>query len=85
METPFWGPVVVAYTAGIEDVSPDIRLAVLEDIRGLFQQTQQGMRPPAFGGGGGPGGGDTWTVGPMRQFPRLAALLEGAGRTQSIA
>lgn len=82
IEIPFWGtPVVVTYTAGLASTPPDVKMAVLEDLRGLWQQTQQGQRP------GGTSGStvDAWTVGPLRLFPRLAAVLERAGRTQSIA
>lgn len=75
--------VVVSYTAGLAAVPGDIRLATLEDIRGLYQQTQQGGRPSFGGGGGGPD--DIWSSDPIRAFPRLAALLDGPGRTPSIA
>lgn len=79
----FIGPVVViAYTAGRDTVPGDMRLAALEDIRGLYQITQQGGRP-AFGTGGD--GSEQWNVGPLHLFPRLAALLEGPSRVQSIA
>ena len=50
----------------------------------MYVQSQQGRGSL---GGGAIGGGDPegWTVGPMHLFPRLASLLEGPGRTQSIA
>lgn len=83
---PFWGgpgAIVITYTAGIVSIPADVRMAALEDLRGLYQQTQQGG---AVGGGQiGAGGDDQWNVGPMRLFPRLAMLLDGPGRTQSIA
>lgn len=81
---PFLGPtVVVSYTAGRATVSGDIRMATLEDIRGLYQLTQQGGRP-AFGTTTANPSED-WRVGPLKLFPRLAALLDGPGRAQSIA
>lgn len=88
-EMPFLGTVVVvSYTAGlpvingVTQVPPDVKLAVLEDIRGLFQQTQLGGRPKF---GASLADEDGWTVGPLHLFPRLAAVLEGRARTQSIA
>lgn len=79
----FAGPksVVVSYTVGSTAVSADVRMAVLEDIRGLWQQTQQARRPnmPASAVE------DVWNVGPLRMFPRLAELASGPGRIPSIA
>lgn len=77
------GDLVVAYVAGRVSVPPQIRLACLEDIRGLWQRTQLGGRP-AFDDGGS-SGSDGWTSGPLNLFPRLKALLDGATRTPSIA
>lgn len=83
-EINFFGPVVtVTYTAGQSSVRADVRMAVLEDIRGLYQQTQQGGK--VGGGQIGAGGDDQWMAGPMHLFPRLTMLLEGRARTQSIA
>lgn len=80
--------VQVIYTAGQSSVPADVRMAVLEDIRGLFSQTQYGGESSAFGGEI-TGSGDTWTQGdpinPIGSFPRLAALLEGPTRAPSIA
>lgn len=73
--------VVVTYVAGLATVPADIRLAALEDIRGLWQQTQQGGRP-AFSGSAQE---DTWNVGSLHLFPRLAELAAGPSRTPSIA
>lgn len=70
--------VIVSYTAGTLAVPADVRMAVLEDIRGLWQQTQQGRRPA------GPEE-DVWNVGPLRMFPRLAALAADPSRIPSIA
>lgn len=82
-EISFLGtPVVVTYVAGYSVVPADVRLAVLEDIRGLYQQTQQGGRP-SLTGGGGPAG-DAWSSGPTHLFPRLAHILSGPSRTQSV-
>lgn len=87
LATPFWGgrgSVIITYVAGQASVPADVVLATLEDIRGLYQQTQQGGRA---GGGGsiGAGGDDQWTSGPMHLFPRLNMLLQGPSRTQSLA
>lgn len=80
----FLGPtVVVTYSAGRDAVPGDMRMAALEDIRGLYQKTQQGGRT-TFGTGGGDMS-EQWSVGPLNLFPRLAALLNGPSRTQSIA
>lgn len=82
--TPFLGPnVMVTYTAGRATVAGDIRMATLEDIRGLYQLTQLGGRP--LFGTAGTNPSEDWRVGPLKLFPRLAALLDGPGRTQSIA
>lgn len=74
----------IVYVAGLDAVAGDVRMAVLEDARGLFQQTQNVDRP-AFGGGGTGPESDTWNVGPLDMFPRLAALLAGPSRTPSVA
>jgi hypothetical protein len=86
MPMPFLGghgSVVITYHAGQSTLPADLTLAILEDIRGLYQQTQQGGRPG--GGAIGAGGDDQWTAGPMHLFPRLAMLLDSGTRTQSIA
>lgn len=80
---PFLGGarcVVATYVAGRTSVPDDIYLAALEDIRGLWQQTQQGGRPN-FGGAEEAG----WTVGPLHQFPRLASLAASSQRVPGIA
>lgn len=73
--------VQVTYTAGRATVPADIHLAALEDIRGLWQQTQQGGRPD-FSGSAQEA---DWTTGPMHQFPRLAALADGQEKLPGIA
>lgn len=78
----FLGYVVVSYTAGYGQIPPGIRLAVLEDIRGLYQQTQLGGRA-AFASSGAED--DSWTAGPLNLFPRLDNLLHKYSRVQSIA
>lgn len=78
----FFGYVTVDYTAGRATVPAGIRMAVLEDIRGLYQQTQLGGRP-AFGSSGAED--DTWNVGPMHMFPRLANLVEKYRRLPGLA
>ena len=85
--SPFIGgrqSVVIVYVAGQAAVPADIRLAALEDIRGLYQQTQQGGRG-SLGGGALGAASDTWSAGPMHLFPRLNMLLQGPTRTQSLA
>lgn len=85
MPMPFFGgrgAVVITYIAGVSSVPPDVVMAALEDIRGLYQQTQQGGK--VGGGSIGSGGDDQWSVGPMHLFPRLAMLLDGPRRAQSI-
>lgn len=80
---PFLGSqLTVTYQAGRSAIPPDVKLAVLEDIRGLWQQTHNGGRPKF---GGGLADEDGWTIGPLHLFPRLAAMLENKARTQSIA
>jgi hypothetical protein len=76
----FGSPVVVAYTSGRTSIPSDVFLAVLEDIRGLYQQTQSGGRP-----GFQTPGSDQWNAGPLNLFPRLRAVLASSVRTQSIA
>ena len=73
--------VEVVYTSGRATVPADIHLAALEDIRGLWQQTQQGGRP-SFQGSAQEG---DWNVGPMHQFPRLAALADGSEKLPGLA
>jgi len=85
---PFVGGVKnvqVTYTAGRASVPADIRMAVLEDIRGLYTQTQYGRPGASFGGGIGSEAAEQWSAVPMHAFPRLAALLEGPTRTPSLA
>ncbi|MFF2551823.1 hypothetical protein ACFVUS_12535 [Nocardia sp. NPDC058058] len=83
LETPFIGVwLQVTYQAGLSAVPADVKLAVLEDIRALWDQAHNGGRPRW--GGENPGE-DGWTIGPMHLFPRLAAMVENRRRTQSIA
>lgn len=80
---PFLGgdrAVIVSYVAGRATVPDDVYLATLEDIRGLWQQTQQGGRPQ-FGGAEN----SDWNAGPLHQFPRLASLAASSQRTSGIA
>lgn len=82
-EMPFLGTnVTVVYMAGLASIPADVHLAAIEDVRGLYQQTQQPGRPQY---GGAPATEDGWGAGPVMLFPRLAALLNRASRTQSIA
>lgn len=78
--------VLVSYTAGRNKVPADVRMAVLEDIRGLFTQTQYSNRAGSFGAGSEMP--DSWAASssnPVGTFPRLAALLAAKTRTPSIA
>lgn len=80
---PFLGgprSVVCSYTAGRAAVPDDVYLAALEDIRALWDQTQQGGRPQ-FGGGEE----SDWTVGPYHFYPRLQAMAISSERTPGIA
>ena len=79
---PFFGgprSIIVTYVAGSTSTAADIRMAMLEDIRGLWVQTQQARRPT------GMPDEDIWNAGPLRMFPRLAALSSGPSRIPSIA
>ena len=81
-EMGFIGNVVtVTYLAGLLTVPADIRLAAIEDVRAMFQQTQLGGRPQF---GGGPSQEDGWSPSPIASFPRLRMLLERARRIPSI-
>lgn len=79
----FFGYVTVSYTAGYQALPADVRLAVLEDIRGLYQVTQQGGRP-AFGQNTG-AGEEPAGVSPTHLFPRVQQLLARTRRVQGIA
>jgi hypothetical protein len=73
----------VTYTAGRTSVPGDVRMAALEDIRGLFTQTQYGGQLAGI-----TNEQDQWSetaMNPILAFPRLAALLQGPTRTPSIA
>lgn len=65
----------IVYTAGYEEIPADLKLAALEDIRGLYQPGQIGP-PASFGAFGiestevGP------TYRPVRMWPRVDAWLE---------
>jgi hypothetical protein len=72
--------IVVTYTAGMSVVDPAIYLAVLEDIRGLYSQSQFGAQPTP----GGHEPDDLWSS-PMSTFPRLQAILQGFQRIPGIA
>lgn len=79
--------IAITYWSGRAAVPGDVKLATLEDIRGLYTQTQYG---PAAGGVGGAAGqiGDSWAPtrgNPVGTFPRLTALLKSAQRTPAIA
>lgn len=85
---PGYRNIAVVYTAGLTSVPGDVRMAVLEDLRGLFTQTQYGGPSASFGGDIGDTSQDDWNESmnnPVGSFPRLAALLQGPSRTPSLA
>lgn len=65
----------ITYTAGYESTPADLKVAALEDIRGLYQPGQIG--PPAAFGAFGIDSTDTGTTyRPVRLWPRVDAWLE---------
>jgi hypothetical protein len=68
------GSWTVSYTAGLAAVPADLVLAVLEDIRGLYQPSQLGP-PGAFGAFGieTPGGSSPFR--PVNQWPRVDSWI----------
>lgn len=82
---PFLGGprmVVISYTAGRATVPADVYLAILEDIRALWMQTQQGGRPN-WGGAAEEGWSPNGTT--FHMFPRLAAIGASAQRIPGVA
>lgn len=81
---PFAGGVnniVITYTAGRGYVPGDVRMAVLQDIAGLFQPSQEGSNPyySTVAAGNAP-------LNPVSMFPRVAEILSApTKRTPSIA
>lgn len=63
--------VKVTYWGGRATVPADIRMAVLQDIAGLYQSSQLGSNP--YGAWGEAGNGP---LNPMSIFPRVAAILD---------
>lgn len=84
--SPFLGnEVIVVYSAGRASVPADVKLAALDDIRALWQQTQTAARPQ-FGGGGVVMGPDRWgSAEDLHMFPRLASLLQSQQFQPGIA
>lgn len=72
--------IVVTYVAGLPYVPADIRMAVLQDIAGLYQPSQLGTANPYNAElGNGP-------LNPIGMFPRVAEVLSApVKRTPSIA
>jgi hypothetical protein len=64
----------VTYTAGFATVPADLKLAVLEDIRGLYQPGQIGA-PAAFGAFGINSTDTGVTYRPVRMWPRIDAWV----------
>jgi hypothetical protein len=73
------GSVVCTYVAGRATVPGDIYLAILDDIKALFEQTQEGGRGPFEAAAEG------WSAPPFHLFPKLAALASGSRRIPGIA
>lgn len=70
-----WGRWTVVYEVGFETVPADLKLAALEDIRGLWQPGQIG--PPAAFGAFGIDSTDTGvTYRAVRMWPRVDAWIE---------
>lgn len=70
---PFMGGdhnIAVTYIAGLATVPADIRMAVLQDIAGLFQPSQLGGNPYDSSGGSG-----NTPLNPIGMFPRVAEIL----------
>lgn len=61
--------VVVTYMAGQATIPPDIRMAVLQDIAGIYQPSQLGPSNSMFPN---PGQGN---LNPISMFPRVAEVL----------
>lgn len=73
--------VLVTYWAGQASVPADIRMAVLQDIAGLYQPSQMGTNP--YGSDTALGNAP---LNPMNLFPRVAEILSATStRTPSIA
>lgn len=64
--------VVVTYTAGRTAVPSDVRMAVLQDIAGLYQPSQLGGNP--YGASQGVEVGNT-PLNPIGMFPRVTEIL----------
>jgi hypothetical protein len=73
------GNVQVIYMGGFASIPADAKLALLTDIQGLWNTSQQGGRPD-FNGGDSTG---AWTA-PMNAFPRLANTLTATQRVPAI-
>ena len=74
--------VLITYWGGQSAVPADIRMAVLQDIAGLYQPSQLGTNPY---GGNDPSLGNA-PLNPIGMFPRVAEILSAtARRAPSIA
>jgi hypothetical protein len=83
LPTPFMGgreSVAVTYTAGETNVDPAVYLALLEDVRVLWSQSQMGSTVAVVGDDLAD---SSWA--PMTLFPRLQSMLQGARRLPGIA
>lgn len=69
------GEWTITYTAGFAAVPADLKLAVIEDIRGLYQPGQIGG-PGAFGAFGIESTDTGVTYRPVRMWPRVDAWIE---------
>lgn len=66
--------IVVTYVAGQNSIPADIRLAVLQDIAGLFQPSQLGPASAMFPNAAA----DGERLNPIGMFPRVAEILTAA-------
>lgn len=73
----------IVYTGGYAEIPPDLKLAVLEDIRGIYQPGQIGP-PAAFGAFGIENTDVGPTYRPVRMWPRVDGWL-GANTAPVIA
>lgn len=67
--------IVVTYVAGRTEVPADIRMAVLQDIAGLYQPSQLGTNPYYDNNQAGNG-----PINPIGMFPRVAAILSDTSK-----
>jgi len=73
--------IAITYTAGQSAVDPEIRMATLLDIQGLWTQSQYAGTSSAFGSGFDNTADSEWSATlPMNLFPRLMSVLQAPKR-----